>query len=545
MKLNKFIIAVLVVLSVASCKKQLDVKNPNQPTPSSASNEAGILSLAQGGIYINGFFDLKYSDGVYGRFWPGAMGFHELMADIIGAEAANAYMNQIGCPDKVILDNGTAVLNPGNPNKQYSLLRFVNNNSLQGSNTTFYEWAYMYNLIVATNNILELSNTVKFSGDVATKKAAVQAWAYFWKGFAYSRIGSTYYAGLIQNAGSGTNGNYVTKEAIITESNANFDKAAALLTPLTANADYTAVVNRLIPDYCRTGRGGTITPAMWVHNINTMKARNILVNNTVATITPAKWNDIITLANNGVASGDLIFTGRSNANGDFLGTGTSVADKTSSNLAGENTYKLSERFVLDFKAGDKRYTQNIKQTAVWLGNSDRGNAFNSRFALVNGGTGIAGTKVYANGTVGANEISLTATYEENQLMLAEAKIYTGNIDAGLTNLDNVRTYQGAGLTAVSGTGLTQAQAVTELRKERRVALAFLGLSFYDARRWGVIDPIANGGGRTGTTVISASGAVNTNASIEYGFLDYWDVPDNELAYNPPAGGSTPTKNPKQ
>jgi hypothetical protein len=46
-------------------------------------------------------------------------------------------------------------------------------------------------------------------------------------------------------------------------------------------------------------------------------------------------------------------------------------------------------------------------------------------------------------------------------------------------------------------------------------------------------------------VISSTGVVSTNATIVYGFLDYWDVPDNELAYNPAEAGSAPTKNPKQ
>jgi len=45
-------------------------------------------------------------------------------------------------------------------------------------------------------------------------------------------------------------------------------------------------------------------------------------------------------------------------------------------------------------------------------------------------------------------------------------------------------------------------------------------------------------------VITGTGAVNTNATIEYNFLDYWDVPDNELVYNPPGTGSVPVKNPR-
>ena len=130
-------------------------------------------------------------------------------------------------------------------------------------------------------------------------------------------------------------------------------------------------------------------------------------------------------------------------------------------------------------------------------------------------------------------------------MKAEALINTaGSIDAGLALVDAVRTTQGAGLAAVSGTGLTLAQAKEELRRERRVALPFIGLSFYDARRYGIIDPVSAGGGRNGAVVITGSGAVNTNATIEYRFLDYWDVPDNELVYNPPASGSAPVKNPK-
>src|SRR5882757_7186724 len=113
MKNNKILVGILgVTLSITSCKKDLDISNTNQPTPQSAQNEDGVVSLAQGAIYRNGFYDLKYSDGVYGRFWAGATGFQELMGDEIGAEAANAYMNQIGCPNQVTLDNATVVKNP-------------------------------------------------------------------------------------------------------------------------------------------------------------------------------------------------------------------------------------------------------------------------------------------------------------------------------------------------------------------------------------------------------------------------------------------------
>ena len=548
MKNNKILVGILgIALSLTACKKDLDISNTNAPTPESAQNESGVVSFAQGGIYRNGFFDLKYSDGVYGRYWPGAMGFQELMGDIIGAEAANAFMNQIGCPNSVTLDNGTVVLNPSNPKTQYELVRYANQNAQGGSNTTFYQWAYSYNMITSANTILDLASKVQFSGaNAATKKATLQAWAYWWKGFAYGQIGSMYYAGIIQNettAAAKTNGNYVTKEAIIAESNANYDKCVNALAGVTDAATYNSIMAKVLPNYVQIGKGGVLTTAEWTRSINTMKARNILVNTLKDEMTQAQWSAILALTSNGVKSTDKIFTGRSDANGDFLGTGISVADKASQNAAtgSTNTYKVSERWIQEFRAGDKRFDNNVlKLASVGLFNTDRGNAFNTRYTLKNGGNGLAGVITYSNQAAGANEISLAATFEENELMKAEALIMTGKIDDGVKSIDAVRTYQGAGLTALA-TGLTKDAAYEELRSERRIALAFKGLSFYDARRWDVINPAK---GRTNAVVVSFTGAVNTKAKIVYGYLDYWDVPDNELAYNPAAPGSAPTKNPK-
>ncbi len=544
---NKILVGILgVTLSLTACKKDLDITNVNSPTPSSAQNENGAIALAQGTIYLNGFYNLKYSDGVYGRFWAGATGFSEIMGDVIGAEAANAFMNQIGCPNKVTLDNGTAVLNPSNPKTQYELVRYANQNSQGGSNTTFYEWAYMYNMITAANSILELADKTTFSGTgAATKKATIQAWAYWWKGYAYSRIGSTYYAGLIQNATTAdavTNGNYVTKEAIIAEASTNFDKATTALGSATSTVDFSSILSKLIPVYLQKGKGGILTVDMWKRNINTMKARNILVNNLKASMTSAQWTSVLTLANDGIKSTDLIFTARTDANGSFIES--SVADKTAqtSTTGSTNTYKLSERWVQEFNVGDKRKDNNVITLAsVGLFNTDRGNSFNTRYSLKYAGAGLAGVYTYANNLIGANEITIAGTFEENELMKAEALIMTGQINSGAASIDAVRTYQGAGLTAL-GTGLTEASAYEQLRRERRIALAFKGLSFYDARRWDIIAPDKS---RTGVVVISSTGAVNTNATIVYGFLDYWDVPDNELAYNPATASSVPTKNPKK
>lgn len=548
-----FIVIMTLAVAFTACKKQLDVKNPNEPTPDASATEQGIISLAQGGIYVNGFKNLKYGDGVFGLFWSGAMGFHEMLGDVIGVEAANAFCNQIGCPDKVTLDDNSVVVNPNNPNKWYTFLRSTaNQNDQQGQNFIYYEWAYMYNMISACNSILEILPNVSFTGNSATKVVAMKAWAHFWKGYAYSHIGSIYYAGIITNTSNTTNGDYVTKEAIIAEANAQLDNAVSDLGEATSASDYDAIIGKLIPSFCQVGLGLPPTTAMWIRNINTLKARNILVNKTVSEMTTAEWSSILTLTNSGIQASDYIFTGRTTPTGNFLPSSSGyVSAKIQSAAAGGNTYKLSERWVQEFTTGDKRKTQNVLQNVQpWIGNSDRGNAFNTRFTLIDGGDGISGTYIYANTTAGEFELPLSGTYEENELMKAEATMYANSFSAGsigtaMSLVDAVRTSQGAGLAAVQGVVTTQAAALEELRRERRIALAFRGLSFYDARRLKISEPVSGGGGRTGCVVITTNGDVNTNATIDYGYLDYWDVPDNELAYNPPATGSAPVKNPKQ
>ncbi len=546
MKINKIIISILLGgVMFAGCKKDLALLNPNAPSPESLNSETGIISFASGGVYVNGFKTAKYTDGVFGPFWSGATGFHELMADVIGADAANAFINQMGCPEKVIHDDASVVLNPNSPNKQIALIRQANTNQQAGNNFLYYEWAYMYNLISSCNLLLEKVDGVNFIGDAASKKAAIKAWAYWWKGFAYSRIGSIYYAGLINNTYQVTNGNYVPKEAIIAEANSNLDKAVVAANSAPSAAEFVTTWEKIIPAFNQAGLGYGQTPAELARNVNTMKARNLLVNKTVSAMTPADWNTVITLTNAGVTATDNIFTIRTDARGDLFTASQLIMGRTQSNIPGGATYKLSERWVQEFKVGDQRKAQNVSQGTPYLGQADRGNAHFTRFALRDGGNGLPGVAIYANTAVGEYEMHLAGDYEENQLMKAEALINTGQIDPGLAIIDAVRTLQGAGLAPVSGTGLSSVQAKEELRRERRIVCAFRGLSFYDARRWKIIDAISAGGGRTACVALKNTGVVSTNATIEYNYLDYWDVPGNELTYNPPAGGSAPVVNPKQ
>jgi len=541
----KIFISVLVLTGLSfSCKESLDVENPNQPSSAAMKTESGIISFGLG-VYVSGFKNIKFYDGVPGYFWSGAIGNHELMGDVIGTDIANIFINQIGCPDEVKLDDGSILLNPNSPNKQVDFIRITANvNSTGYQNSTFYEWGYMYNLNNACNTILANVDAVSFTGNAEVKKGILKAWAHWWKGYAYSRIGSIYYAGLIVDAANGENLNgtsnkYVTKEAMITEANRNLDEASKILASLTEGADYTATLQGLIPSFNRVGKGGVLTPAMWQRNINTLKARNILVNTKASEMPAAKWTEIATLTTNGILPTDYVFTGRTNTDGDFLAPTTgSVSAKT----AGTSTYKITERLIQDFKTGDLRFTNNFKQRgSTYIGEVARGNSFFTRWELIDRGAVAGDPKViqFANQNPGGYELYLASSYEENALMKAEALIYTGDIEGGLALIDAVRTAQGAGLEAVAGKGLSLAAAKEELRRERRIGLLFRALSFYDARRWGVIET-----GRTGAIALSRAGVVSTNATIKYNYLDYWDVPDNEITYNAPAEGSAPVKNPK-
>ena len=533
--------------AVTSCQDQLDITNPNEPTTATLKDEKGFLKFAMGGVYINGFVDIKttaFADGVLGAFW--ANGFHDIMADNLGAEAANCYMNQIGAPEYVQLDNGNIVQNPNSPKQQPDMLTQNNLNATAGQNPLFYEWAYMYALNRVCNYILANVDGVTFTGDAATKIATLKAWAYWWKGFAYSRIGSLYYAGLIVDDPLGTNSDYKTSAEIIAEAERNFNQATTILNGLTPNATYTEVMSRIIPDFNQVGHGGVPSPVEWIRNIKTYRARNILANKTVASMLPADWDQIITLTTEGIRASDIVFTCRSNENGDILSpqAGTVAAKSTGDPTAGA-TYKISERLIQAFQPGDQRLANNFAQLgSPWLGNADRGNIFNTRWELLDGGNGMAGVVTYSDRTPGGEELFMAGSFEENELMRAEALIYRNNIAAALPLIDAVRTAQGAGLPALAGNTLTQAQAIAHVRSERRVGLLFRNVAFYDARRYKVIDPITGGGGVTGAVVIDGTGTLNTNATINYNFLDYWHVPDNELAYNAPADGSADVVNPK-
>ena len=518
------IFTLFFLLATMSCQDQLDVPNPNSPTPESARSEAGIVALAQGGLYVANVRPLQ---GYVGNL-------HERMGDVVGSTFIPV---EVYTPDRITLDDNS-VLFSKNPNGQKQYLRDTNIPSV--GNVFYNEWTLMYQLNGSMNAVLENIDPIAMT---VGKKNTIKAWAFFWKGFAYSRIGSMYYAGIINDQFNTINNKYVSKEDILAEAEKNFYRADTTLSGIAGiiayTQDYAQVIAALIPSICQAGKGFPLSTDEWKRNINTMRARNILVNTPAVQMTSTQWDQVLSYSLNGVQATDRTFTLRTNAVSPVVGTNGYVAAQLigpSSNGGGAN--KVSERLIQEFKPGDNRLANNFDVIPTWIGPGDRGTSFNTRYVLVNKGKGMPGVVVMVNRDEGAHEMYIAGYYEENVLMLAEANIYKGSIDAGLAKIDELRTYQGAGLAAVSGTGLTLDQAKEELRRERRVALAFRGFSFYDARRWGVLQ-----NGRTGCVVVGFDGVVSTNATIEYGFLDYWDVPVAEFFYNKPSVDSVPIVNP--
>lgn len=557
---TKIKIALFTVITfiMVACKKQLDVGNPNAPTlAQNVADLNGLIALSKGGVYFNGFRDGMgwLGDSYFNLPWT----YHELMGDNLGGgEGSNNQTTTMGVPDYMILDNGTKL---SNPSPQVAVIRSFNNRSATGeaNNALYYEWLSMYSLNSAMNTVLSQADKLSTDGKInAEQQKTIQVWAHYWKGFAYAAIGTMYYGGIILDKAFEKSSDYISHTAVIAASNAQFDLAVSLL-PASATADYTDVLGKLIPAHCQVGKGGILSPAQWKATINTMKARNILLNhlspfvngNPTATITgssipamsAADWSAVKSLTDAGIGASDLVFTGRTVETNSFFSTnGGSVG----AYVTGKNTTtgeKISERLIQSYNPADKRFTVNFNSATSFT----NAYSFSTRWSLNDGGTRWpSGVHAYGTRDVGAYELFISGSYEENALMNAEAKIRTGDINGGVALINTVRTYMGAGLPAL-GNGLTLTQALTEFTSERRVALAFKGLAFFDLRRWGWTYDVSKGGGAYGQVFIfSGTGgalSVNTNVKVNYNFMDYWDVPGDETELNPAKTGGEFIKNP--
>ncbi len=550
--------AIFIAIALASsCKKELNQINPNAPTlAGNVNNETGITAYALGGVYWNGF---NYNDGWLGNsYFSLPWGYHELMGDVAGGGAgSNNQTTTMGVPETFTPDPvgapGTVVTNPS---PEISIIRTFNNSAQtsNGNNALYYEWTNMYAMIDAMN--ITLGQLGGISGMSAAKDSTIKAWCYWWKGYAYAQIGTLYYAGLIEDKPNTIVNNFVSQTAIITESNHQLNNALTALKSISNQADYGTIITELIPEQNQVGLGIPLSSDQWIKTINTMLARNILLNKlspfvhgvpnaaitgaSIPVIASADWTSIITYCTAGIGQGDYVFTGRTSlTNSYFTATGGSVASLSAQSNQ-HSTYKVSERIVQQFQPGDKRLANFTTVNGIFTGDAVTNS---TRYSLVDGvDSNLTNIPILGSREVGGLEIYIGPTYEENALMLAEAYINTGQISQGLALIDAVRTFQGAGVATVAGSNLTLAQALTVLTQERLAALAFRGLSYFDLRRWGWTYGAAKGGGRWGCNLIYNS-KLYTNAYINYNYMDYWDVPGDETEKNPPSATSAKVMNP--
>src|SRR4030095_10339018 len=117
-KYNLYFLSTTLLISLlilGSCTKQLDVKNPNDPTfDVNVTDETGLVAYAKGVIFWNGF---NYGDAWLGdSYFSLPWGYHELMGDVVGGgQGSNNQTTTMGVPDKFQADPNdpsTVFINP-------------------------------------------------------------------------------------------------------------------------------------------------------------------------------------------------------------------------------------------------------------------------------------------------------------------------------------------------------------------------------------------------------------------------------------------------
>ena len=305
-KISPLVFAAMLTFSACN-KKTLEVTNLNQPSYDVLNTESGMYA------YAKGFYKIGFGDQTVGSLDDGlgfgmlliVQAFHEGMGDNIWVPWGNNSFKFADGPKWVKLNNLSQVNNPIGQG-QIAELKLRNSRAYGASNSFLPEWTYMYFLNNSSNLLLSKLGSVAFTGDAATKKKVLDAWASWWKGYAYSRIGSMYISGVLADQPNTTNGAFVANTGVITEATKYLDRAIADLNGIAAGP-YGEVMSQIMPIYLQTGASGYPTAAEWIKNINTMKARNILVNKTISAMAAADWNAILTLTNNGLQLNDYIF----------------------------------------------------------------------------------------------------------------------------------------------------------------------------------------------------------------------------------------------
>ncbi|GAB5407725.1 MAG: hypothetical protein BalsKO_00900 [Balneolaceae bacterium] len=521
MKNSKKIITIvaLTLLVTLGCDQDLQVVNPNEPTPEVLTSEEGLKRQASG----------VYNAMGQGWFEWIVWFYHESMGDAFGVPWSNYNWRTMNHPTTVTFSDGT-IHRPIDTNR--GLTQSEEADLLNSREEAFppflYEWRQMYRINNEANLILQIldEGNIVFSGDGATKQQGYAAWAYFWKGFAMSRVGSMYEQGLIVDTYGVTNNDYKTRQEIIAESNRLLDLAIS-------NSPGFDAVSDVVPS-----QFGAMTSASLAQSARTLKARNLLVNKYRTDITNAEWQEIADLTSTGL---------QVNTNALSL-----VADNATYLGSVSPTYRfwlgwafVSDRLIQEFYPGDNRLTS----FSVSLANDPPTTTADTAFQYT-GARGwhfispyLVDPPYYGEANIGDMTLYLISA-EENVLMNAEANFALGNLNEAATGVNTSRTLQSAGLAAEDATSITW----EKIRRERRVALAGTrgALSFYDARRLGWVRDVSEGGGRSNAWVRpkDANGnilPIDKGAVINYNYLEYWEAPIHELTFNPVDGDEAPNQ----
>lgn len=501
----------LLFVGAAACEDGLNVTNPNEPTPDVVTTEEGLKRVARG-IYNSpgGFFE-----------WI-VWNYHETMGDAVSVPWSNYNWSNMWFAATSITANGTTytpVASSTTGRTQSEWVEFVNDRQ-NSQGAVEYEWISMYGINAEANLMLQsLDNGISWVGapaNHATKEAGYRAWAHFWKGYAYHRIGLMYEQGLIIDDYGTTNRDYKTPDEMLAEAQAQFDLA------LANSAGIDLIIDDLQPSIFDTD----ISTASFRQAVYTLKARTLLSGSYRDELTNAEWTQIRDWAAQGLTSNDgTILVDSDEAT--FLATIT-ARWRLATRIWANPTMRTMQAFHRN--PGDQR----LARFTNTVGN---GNYLN-RPVTQHVNTNWSAGPPYASANPGeAPQLYVSA--EENELILAEAKLALGDIPGAAGHVNNARTLSGAGLAPVLTVTLE------DIRWERRAALFFRGLAFYDARRFKEILPVAQGGGVNGVWVLEYVAGrtpalqLDQNASIEFNYRPYWPIPDVETVFNGPDASQGP------
>ena len=189
---------ILTVLSLwlTSCSKDsLNLENPNEKGLETLKTEEGIEKFT-----IGTYEPLRYRYRVSNYTWA-ALTLHNLMGDATSAFAGNLGFRAGNTPYTITRPNGTVV--PSTLGASQATIFEIDNTRDKGEDNGMHnEWSALYGLIGHCNVALQLlnNNEVAFQGaDANTKLKTYKAWYLWWKGFAYSRLGSLYSKAVITN----------------------------------------------------------------------------------------------------------------------------------------------------------------------------------------------------------------------------------------------------------------------------------------------------------------------------------------------------------